>query len=268
MTDVLPQCDECCCPEGGFFFTPSRTFTAICHRKHKLIGRMEVGNEWITLNRSWLFSERRFETGGGGGRKKENFLGIQHHPEMTYRYGHFLQWVNGGGLQPIESKRGLGYNLSLPFSLSLAPPLLLSSSSARGSGQSVAFDYQSPAAPLLAPWHEHHIRRSDLHRNVSVSIVVSKFTIYRHSRRSPVSETLLWSSRLSAFIFLRSLLLLAYSISCCCWSDFLVFFFSFFSSLRISSPAVGERWNYTWTLRSATRLSFAAGRDDEVDLTT
>lgn len=55
----------------------------------------------------------------------------------------------------------------------------------QGSDQSVAFDYQLPAAPLLAPWHEHHIRRSDLHRNVSVSIVVSKFTIYRHSRRSP-----------------------------------------------------------------------------------
>lgn len=54
----------------------------------------------------------------------------------------------------------------------------------QGSDQSVAFDYQLPAAPLLAPWHEHHIRRSDLHRNVSVSIVVSKFTIYRHSRRS------------------------------------------------------------------------------------
>ncbi len=55
----------------------------------------------------------------------------------------------------------------------------------QGSDQSVAFDYQLPAAPLLAPWHELHIRRSDLHRNVSVSIVVSKFTIYRHSRRSP-----------------------------------------------------------------------------------
>lgn len=126
----------------------------------------------------------------------------------------------------MERKRGLGYNHSLPFSLSpYLPPLLISSSSMQGSGQSVAFDYQSPAAPLLAPWHEHHIRRSDLHRNVSVSIVVSKFTIYRHSRRSPVSETLLcWSSRLSAFIF-GSLLLLAYSISCCFWSSFLSFLF-------------------------------------------
>lgn len=98
----------------------------------------------------------------------------------------------------------------------------------QGSGQSVAFDYQSPAAPLLAPWHEHHIRRSDLHRNVSVSIVVSKFTIYRHSRRSPVSETLLcWSSRLSAFIF-GSLLLLAYSISY--WSSFFIFSSSYLRS--------------------------------------
>lgn len=122
----------------------------------------------------------------------------------------------------MERKRGLGYNLSLPFSLSLSPPLLLSSSSMQGSGQSVAFDYQSPAAPLLAPWHEHHIRRSDLHRNVSVSIVVSKFTIYRHSRRSPVSETLLcWSSRLSAFIFWVS-------PSSCIFYQLLVFFLFFF----------------------------------------
>lgn len=95
----------------------------------------------------------------------------------------------------------------------------------QGSGQSVAFDYQSPAAPLLAPWHEHHIRRSDLHRNVSVSIVVSKFTIYRHSRRSPVSETLLcWSSRLSAFIFwvsffLHILLVVAVGLLFCLFSS-------------------------------------------------
>lgn len=140
--------------------------------------------------------------------------------------GDFNQWRDREGLAITLAS----HFLSLPI-----PPLLLSSSSMRGSGQSVAFDYQSPAAPLLAPWHEHHIRRSDLHRNVSVSIVVSKFTIYRHSRRSPVSETLLcWSSRLSAFIF-GSLLLLAYSISCWCFSS------SFLSFLFVSPFLLLER---------------------------
>lgn len=170
------------------------------------------------------------------------------------------EWTEGDFNQWRE-REGLAITLASHFLSLPIPPLLLSSSSMQGSGQSVAFDYQSPAAPLLAPWHEHHIRRSDLHRNVSVSIVVSKFTIYRHSRRSPVSETLLcWSSRLSAFIF-GSLLLLAYSISCWCFSSS---FFIF--SLRISIPPAGERWNYTWALHSATRFSFAAGRDDEVYL--
>lgn len=141
------------------------------------------------------------------------------------------EWTEGDSNQWRESE-GLAITLASHFLSLPIPPPLLSSSSVQGSGQSVAFDYQSPAAPLLAPWHEHHIRRSDLHRNVSVSIVVSKFTIYRHSRRSPVSETLLcWSSRLSAFIF-GSLLLLAYSISCWCFSSS---FFNLFSAYLHSS---------------------------------
>lgn len=144
------------------------------------------------------------------------------------------EWTEGDSNQWRE-REGLAITLASHFLSPFPPPLLLSSSSMQGSGQSVAFDYQSPAAPLLAPWHEHHIRRSDLHRNVSVSIVVSKFTIYRHSRRSPVSETLLcWSSRLSAFIF-GSLLLLAYSISCWCFSS------SFLSFLFVSPFVLLER---------------------------
>ncbi len=89
----------------------------------------------------------------------------------------------------------------------------------QGSDQSVAFDYQLPAAPLLAPWHELHIRRSDLHRNVSVSIVVSKFTIYRHSRRSPFRKHCSAGTPLKRILF--GSLLLTYSIRCCCFFFFL-----------------------------------------------
>lgn len=166
---------------------------------------------------------------------KNTFFTFEHETRWLIRMDIFCSEWTEGDFNQWREREGLAITLASHFLSLPIPPLLLSSSSMQGSGQSVAFDYQSPAAPLLAPWHEHHIRRSDLHRNVSVSIVVSKFTIYRHSRRSPVSETLLcWSSRLSAFIF-GSLLLLAYSISCWCFSS------SFLSFLFVSPFLLLER---------------------------